>query len=250
MSASWHQDYERGRPGYPRDVVRVPGLAASATVLEVGAGTGKLTRLLVTECGHVLSIEPDPEMRRWLSALCSRSLLLAGTAEQVPLADASVDGLFAGRMLPLVCPRARSGGVRAGAAAARRARPDVEQAIRTDLRTDRATDPSGRAAARTVLAQGDRPAARPRPESVATRTRLATRVRALDVRTAPGAAVRQPSNHRPRRPAGVFGSMGWIGTLPDEQRLTLLTQVRSRLTASRYRLPFETRVHWTRLTRR
>ncbi|HZM30001.1 MAG TPA: class I SAM-dependent methyltransferase [Acidimicrobiales bacterium] len=95
MSASWHQDYERGRPGYPRDVVRVPGLATSATVLEVGAGTGKLTRLLVTECGHVLSIEPDPEMRRWLSALCSRSLLLAGTAEQVPLADASVDGLFA-----------------------------------------------------------------------------------------------------------------------------------------------------------
>ena len=44
-----------------------------------------------------------------------------------------------------------------------------------------------------------------------------------------------------------FGSMGWIGGLPDEERLTLLAQVKSRLTASSYRLPFETHVHWTRL---
>jgi len=47
MSARWYQDYERGRPRYPRQVVHVPGLPTSGTVLEVGAGTGKLTRLLV-----------------------------------------------------------------------------------------------------------------------------------------------------------------------------------------------------------
>ena len=45
-----------------------------------------------------------------------------------------------------------------------------------------------------------------------------------------------------------FGSMGWIGALPDEERLTLLAEVRSWLTARRYRLPYETHVHWTRLS--
>ena len=58
------------------------------------------------------------------------------------------------------------------------------------------------------------------------------------------------ANPRATDPDGLvafFGSMGWIGALPDDERLTLLAQVRSRLTASRYRLPFETHVHWTRL---
>jgi hypothetical protein len=41
--------------------------------------------------------------------------------------------------------------------------------------------------------------------------------------------------------------MGWIGALADDERLTLLGEVRSRLTASGYGLPFETHVHWTRL---
>ena len=44
-----------------------------------------------------------------------------------------------------------------------------------------------------------------------------------------------------------FGSMGWIGALPDEERLPLLEEVRSRLTANVYRLPFVTQVHSTRL---
>jgi spermidine synthase len=86
MSAGWHQAYERGRPTYPGQVVRVPGLSTSSTVLEVGAGTGKPTRLLVNEFAHVVAVEPDPEMRRWSAALCTQSQLLGGTAEQVPLA--------------------------------------------------------------------------------------------------------------------------------------------------------------------
>jgi hypothetical protein len=47
MSRRWHGDYACGRPTYPAEVVRVPGLPSSAAVLELGAGTGKLTRLLV-----------------------------------------------------------------------------------------------------------------------------------------------------------------------------------------------------------
>ena len=44
----WHEDYERGRPGWPSEVLDLPGLAPTATVLDLGAGTGKLTRLLVS----------------------------------------------------------------------------------------------------------------------------------------------------------------------------------------------------------
>lgn len=73
MSTRWHQDYERGRPSYPPQVVRVPGLPTSATALEAGTGTGKLTRLLVTELAHVLAVEPDPAMRRSFAMLCSGS---------------------------------------------------------------------------------------------------------------------------------------------------------------------------------
>ena len=47
MSSRWHEDYARGRPSYPVDAVRVADLAPSSAVLEVGAGTGKLTRVLV-----------------------------------------------------------------------------------------------------------------------------------------------------------------------------------------------------------
>ena len=40
----WPRDYERGRPGWPRATVELPHLPPAATVLDVGAGTGKLTR--------------------------------------------------------------------------------------------------------------------------------------------------------------------------------------------------------------
>src|SRR4051812_33712413 len=94
MAPGWHADYERGRPGYPPEVVRAPDLPPSASVLELGAGTGKLTRLLVDEYAAVMAIEPDPEMRRWFGAACPQATLVAATAERIPLADHSVDAAF------------------------------------------------------------------------------------------------------------------------------------------------------------
>lgn len=52
------------------------------------------------------------------------------------------------------------------------------------------------------------------------------------------------------RLVAFFGSMGWLGALPDEERTTLLDEVKSRLTHDEYRLPFETHVYWTRLADR
>ncbi len=58
----WPEDYERGRPGWPPEVVDVPGLSPTATVLELGAGTGKLTRLLFSTFGRVVAVEPEEAM--------------------------------------------------------------------------------------------------------------------------------------------------------------------------------------------
>jgi hypothetical protein len=44
-----------------------------------------------------------------------------------------------------------------------------------------------------------------------------------------------------------FASMGWLADLPDSERLPLLDEVRSGLTADEYRRPWETYVYWTRL---
>jgi SAM-dependent methyltransferase len=91
----WPEDYERGRPGWPPAVVDVPGLPPAATVLDLGAGTGKLTRLLVSAFRRVLAVEPAEAMRRLLVALCPEVEALAGTGQEIPLSDASVDGVFA-----------------------------------------------------------------------------------------------------------------------------------------------------------
>src|SRR5918997_3642926 len=94
MPLDWYEDYERGRPGYPDQVADLAGLPSSATVLDLAAGTGKLTRLLVSRFARVVAVEPDPGMRRLLARRCPESDAMAGTAEQIPLATDSVDAVF------------------------------------------------------------------------------------------------------------------------------------------------------------
>jgi len=83
-------DYERGRPDWPDEVARVGDLPANAEVLDLGAGTGKLTRVLARVFARVTAVEPSEEMR----ALIVGVEALAGAAESIPLRDASVDGVF------------------------------------------------------------------------------------------------------------------------------------------------------------
>lgn len=94
MPSRWYEDYERGRPGYPEQVAELAGLPSSATVLDLAAGTGKLTRLLVTKFARVVAVEPDARMRRALGASCPECEVVDGSAEQIPLAVDSVDGVF------------------------------------------------------------------------------------------------------------------------------------------------------------
>ncbi|GLY95200.1 class I SAM-dependent methyltransferase [Actinoplanes sp. NBRC 103695] len=83
--------YERGRPGYPAEALDWLLPAGRPRVLDLGAGTGKLTRSLLDRDLNVTAVEPSPgmleELRRVLPSVPSHQ----GSAERIPLPDASVD---------------------------------------------------------------------------------------------------------------------------------------------------------------
>jgi len=91
--------YDRGRPEYPPAVAaRIAaelGAGPGARVVDVGAGTGKLTRPLLATGLDVVGIEPLERMRAALAAAVGPDRALDGRAEALPLADASVDGAVA-----------------------------------------------------------------------------------------------------------------------------------------------------------
>jgi SAM-dependent methyltransferase len=90
--------YDRGRPPYPSAAVawlaEELGLAPAAAVLDLAAGTGKLTGALVPLAGRVIAVEPVAEMRRVLKARRPEVEVLPGRAEEIPLADGEVDAVF------------------------------------------------------------------------------------------------------------------------------------------------------------
>ncbi|HKH39572.1 MAG TPA: class I SAM-dependent methyltransferase [Rubrobacter sp.] len=89
--------YERGRPDYPADavntIVQALGIGAESTVVDLAAGTGKFTRLLVPTGAHIIAVEPVRGMRTTLSELVPGIEIWEGTAESIPLPDASVDAV-------------------------------------------------------------------------------------------------------------------------------------------------------------
>jgi SAM-dependent methyltransferase len=90
-------EYERARPDYPAAAVEwLAGrlrLRPGRTVLDLGAGTGKLTRQLAATGVELVAVEPLDQMRAHLEETTPRARALAGRAEEIPLADGSVDAV-------------------------------------------------------------------------------------------------------------------------------------------------------------
>jgi SAM-dependent methyltransferase len=96
--------YAEYRPDYPPDAVRwcVAPLGrdiAGLRVLDLGAGTGKLTALLAALGADVTAVEPDPAMLAELRRVMPSVRALAGSAEQIPLPDGCVDAVLCGQSL-------------------------------------------------------------------------------------------------------------------------------------------------------
>jgi SAM-dependent methyltransferase len=116
--------YAQHRPDYPQAAVSwalepAPGLR----VLDLGAGTGKLTVTLLALGADTVAVEPDPEMLNELRRSLPSARALSGSAEEIPLPDGSIDAVLVGNAMhwfdmdmagPEVARVLRPGGVLAG----------------------------------------------------------------------------------------------------------------------------------------
>lgn len=95
------RDYERARPDYPDDAGRWLAerldLRPGRKVLDIAAGTGKLTRALMATGATVVAVEPVAGMRERLASALPEIELLHGVAEAIPQEDGSADAAAVGQ---------------------------------------------------------------------------------------------------------------------------------------------------------
>jgi ubiquinone/menaquinone biosynthesis C-methylase UbiE len=136
------ESYERRRPPYQPELVawlvERLGIGPGSTVVDVGAGTGKLTRRLVPTGARVVAVEPLNEMRAQLEAAAPHVEALAGCAEALPLPDGSAGVITVAsamhwfdldRALPELHRVLRPGGALAVLGQARDLSQPVQQAV-------------------------------------------------------------------------------------------------------------------------
>jgi SAM-dependent methyltransferase len=230
-------DYELGRPAWPGDAVKLvqreAGVGPDAIVLDLGAGTGKLTRMLVGRFARVIAVEPLDAMR---ALIPPGAETLAGTAEEIPLEDGAVSAVFCGecfhwfdwpRAIPEIARVLTPGGVLAlmwnrpaGGVHSGDWPQDVNDAL------ERLSDGS-------------------RYESFAWRDALAgSPFQELRFERIPNGG----EINRERLLAWI-GSWSNVASLPDEERRGFLAEVAGYLTEPTYRATIETHLYWSRLVR-
>jgi ubiquinone/menaquinone biosynthesis C-methylase UbiE len=93
------REYERARPDYPAEaidrLIQELEIGRAARVLDIGAGTGKLTRMLVPTGARLVALDPVDAMRRTLASSVPGVPVVGGTAEALPFADEAFDGVVA-----------------------------------------------------------------------------------------------------------------------------------------------------------
>ncbi len=235
------EDYERGRPGWPDGAIshltQELGLAPQATVLDLGAGTGKLTRALVERFEHVTAVEPLESLRRRLEAMVPEATALGGTAERIPLPDESVDAVFVGEAFHWF-----DGG---------RALAEIARILRG----------SGGVALLWNVQEGTEPPVPPEVQELLDRLRLEAkparaRYGSYEWRRAfEGAPFEDLREARFAHAIKLdrdgllayASSQSYVAVLPEEERTAVLDELRGRIADGVYRLRFRTDAFWTRL---
>jgi SAM-dependent methyltransferase len=113
-------EYDRLRPDVPPEALDWALPSDASRIMEIGAGTGKVTRLLVARGAEVHAVEPDARMRAVLEATTPGADIVDGRAEELPAVDSSLDAVIASsawhwvdeqRAVPEVARVLRPGGV-------------------------------------------------------------------------------------------------------------------------------------------
>jgi len=203
--------YERGRPGYPDDAVdRLVAALPGGAVVDLAAGTGKLTRALVARGLDVVAVEPVAEMR---AAIAAPARAVEGTAEAIPLPDRSADAVtvaqafhwFDGpRALAEIHRVLRPGGVLALLWNRRDTRDALQGRITDLLEPHRADVPAHRDQAWRAVLQDSALFGAPREETFANEQRV----------DADGLADR-------------VGSISFVAAMGEAERARLLAEIRA-----------------------
>lgn len=90
-------EYARGRPGYPQEAVDWMLEGVDGVVLDLGAGTGKLTEAVLHSGHRAVAVDPDPVMLATFELHVPGVTPVRGSAERIPLEDASVDAVVVGQ---------------------------------------------------------------------------------------------------------------------------------------------------------
>jgi ubiquinone/menaquinone biosynthesis C-methylase UbiE len=229
--------YEQSRPGYAEAALDAVGLPTAAVVLDLAAGTGKLTRQLVRRFPRVIAVEPLDAMRGVLTRVVPEAEVLAGRAESIPLADASVDGVFVGQAFHWF------GTDEAVREIARVLRPGGVLAILFNVADGEVEPPLPQALrdALDVLARE-----KPPEHDVSTGLWRAPFPGPFE----PFAEARFPNpvEHDREGLLARIASWSMVAGLPDPERASLVSRFAELLPEGRYRDPLRTDVYWARLS--
>jgi SAM-dependent methyltransferase len=232
--------YERGRPSYPPEAVaelaRELGLGPGSTVLDLAAGTGKLTRQLVPLVGRVIGVEPAAPMLAVLRERLPEVDAREGAAEAIPVADGAVDAVFVGEAFHWFRT------ADAGREIARVLVPGGGLALLWN-RARWSDDDLPWHAEFVRLSLPHREAA---GEFPAERWREPLEASGLFEPLRP-AEAEHVWRTDPEGFVALVASWSWIANLPDGERTRFLAQVRALIGDRReLALPYRTEIHWTR----
>jgi ubiquinone/menaquinone biosynthesis C-methylase UbiE len=237
------REYEFGRPDWPADLIdRVAAdleLGPASAVLDLGAGTGKLTRDLLPRFADVIAVEPDDAMRAVLEEVVPEAQALAGSAESIPLADNSVDAVFTAEAFHWYANDETVGEI------VRVLRPRGGLAIFWNVEFGDAEPPFGEDAERVLdvaFAKGGRPGI----------DKVLSGFWREPLQKAPFGPLREAESERMVSRTrdqwlATMLSVSSIASLPDADRAELAAQLRELVPDVEYRWSIRTVAYWTRL---